>query len=100
MRGCQGLRHLGDRVTGATISRGDVLGQVEYLGGRTCPHLGPYLNADATFFDTNGVIVDTGSDLETQPVTGVRYPLRIIGTASAVRAEVCAGTEAQRPRSG
>lgn len=65
-----------------------MLGQIEYLGGLSCPDLGPWLSAEATFFDASGTVVATGSDTETSPATGVRYPLRILGKAGAVRAEV------------
>jgi hypothetical protein len=78
------------RVIAANVTRGEVLGQIEYLGGLSCPNLGPYLEADATFFDANGVVVATGSEVETRPVSGVRYPLRIFGREGAVRAEVVA----------
>jgi hypothetical protein len=79
------------RVTAATVDRdGDVLGQFEYLGGLTCPNLGPWLNAEATFFDASGMVVATSSDIETTPVPSVRYPLNILGRSGAVRAEVVA----------
>jgi hypothetical protein len=78
------------RVTAANVTRGDILGQIEYLGGLSCPILGPYLEADATFFDANGLVVATGSHLETSPVASVRYPLRIFGREGAIRAEVVA----------
>jgi hypothetical protein len=79
------------RITAANVSSGgDVLGQIEYLGGLSCPDLGPWLTAEATFFNASGVVVATGSDSETSPVAGVRYPLRILGTSGAVRAEVVA----------
>jgi hypothetical protein len=76
------------RVTGANVkASGDVLGQIEYLGGLNCPNLGPYLRVDATFFGPTGAILDTGSDIETSPVVGPRYPLEIFGAAGAVRAD-------------
>jgi hypothetical protein len=79
------------RITGATITAdGDVLGQIEYLGGLSCANLGPWPSAEATFFDASGTVVATGSDSEPSPVTGVRYPLRILGRSGAVRAEVVA----------
>jgi hypothetical protein len=79
------------RITAATISEGgDVLGQIEYLGGLSCPSLGPWPTAEATFFDASGLIVATGSDTKTSAVPGVRYPLRIYGASGAVRAEVVA----------
>jgi hypothetical protein len=79
------------RVTAANVSGGgDVLGQIEYLGGLSCPDLGPWLTAEATFFNASGVVVATGSESETSPVAGVRYPLRISGSDGAVRAEVVA----------
>ena len=71
------------RVTAASVSSGgDVLGQIEYLGGLSCPELGPWLTAEATFFNASGVVVATGSDSETSPVesaircafSGVREP--------------------------
>jgi hypothetical protein len=77
------------KITGASVTKdGDVLGQIEYLGGLTCPDLGPYLNVDATFFDATGAIVNTGSDVESSVVVGPRYPLKIFGAAGAVRADV------------
>ena len=78
------------RVLAANITRGDVLGQVEYLGGLTCATLGPWPTVSATFFDANGMVVATGSDSETSAVAGIRYPLRIFGEKSAVRAELVA----------
>lgn len=79
------------RITAATITKGgDVLGQIEYLGGLSCPNLGPWPRAEATFFDASGMVVATGSDTKTSAVTGVRYPLEILGTSGAVRAEVVA----------
>jgi hypothetical protein len=82
----------GDRVliTAATIKDGDVLGQITYSGGLSCPNLGPWPSAEATFFDASGMVVATGSDTKTSAVPGVRYPLRILGTSGAVRAEVVA----------
>jgi hypothetical protein len=75
----------GVRVTAATVNAGgDLLGQVEYLGGLTCPNLGPWLSAEATFFNASGLVVATSSDSETSPVVGVRYPLRIFGGSGAV----------------
>ena len=79
------------RITAATMSRdGDALGQIEYLGGLSCPNLGPWLSAEATFFDASGAVIATGSDTETSPAANVRYPLRILGKSGAVRAEVVA----------
>ncbi len=78
------------RVLAATIRGGDVLGQIEYLGGLTCPNLGPWPTAEATFFDASGTVVATGSDTETVAVPNVRYPLEILGRSGAVRAEVVA----------
>lgn len=76
------------RVTGAGVTRdGNILGQIEYLGGLSCPNLGPWLSVEATFFGPSGAIVDTGSDIETSPVVGPRYPLELFGAAGAVRAE-------------
>jgi hypothetical protein len=81
------------RVHAPNIVRGNVLGQVEYLGGLDCPNLGPWLSVKATFFDANGLIVETGSDLETTPAVNARYPLEVFGVASAVRAELVAQIE-------
>lgn len=81
------------RITAATISKGDVFGQIEYLGGLSCPNLGPWLKAEATFFDASGLVVATGGDNETSPVAGTRYPLHIYGAPSAVRAEVVASVD-------
>lgn len=67
---------------------GDVLGQIEYLGGLSCPNLGPWLNARATFFDASGLVVATGGDSENSPVVGTRYPFHLYGAIRAVRAEV------------
>lgn len=80
----------GDRVRlhGPAIRGGDVLAQIEYLGGVECETLGPWPKADATFFGASGMIVDTGSDTITDAAPGVRYPLRILGPNAAVRAEV------------
>ena len=79
------------RITAATVNAGgDLLGQIEYLGGLTCPNLGRWLSAEATFFNASGVVVATSSDSETSPVVGVRYPLRIFGGSGAVRAELVA----------
>lgn len=78
------------RITAATMRNGSVLGQIEYLGGLSCPNLGPWPTAEATFFDGTGQVVDTGSDIKTSAVPGVRYPLQILGSSSAVRAEVVA----------
>jgi hypothetical protein len=76
------------RVTGAGVtSGGSILGQVEYLGGPTCEEFGPWVTVQATFFDANGAIVETGGQTESSPVTGARYPLRIPGVAGAVRAD-------------
>jgi hypothetical protein len=78
------------RVTATNISDGEVLGQMEYLGGLSCPNLGPTLLAEATFFDASGLVVATGGDLQSSPAAGVRYPLSILGRSSAVRAELVA----------
>ena len=79
------------RITAATMSRdGDVLGQIEYLGGLSCPNLGPWPTAEATFFNASGSVVATGSDTKTSVAPGVRYPLRILGAQGAVRAEAVA----------
>ncbi len=76
------------RVTGVNVtSRGDILGQIEYLGGLSCPNIGPYLQVDATFFNAAGQVIDTGVDLETSPVAGVRYPLDVLGAEGAIRAD-------------
>lgn len=76
------------RVTGLGVTKdGNILGQIEYLGGLTCPSLGPWPSVDATFFDAAGAIIDTGSHTETSAVAGPRYPLEIFGAAGAVRAE-------------
>lgn len=75
------------RVTAPNMRGGDLLGQAEYLGGLTCPNLGPWLSVAAAFFDANGMIVATGTDTETAPAVGVRYPVRVLGTSTAVRAE-------------
>jgi hypothetical protein len=76
------------RVTRAGVTRdGDILGQIEYLGGLTCPNLGPWLKVEATFFGPAGNIVGTGSDTETSAVAGPRYPLDVSGTSGAVRAD-------------
>lgn len=65
------------RVSGGLVTEdGDILGQIEYLGGLTCPNLGPYLRVDATFGPT-GAIVDTGADIKTSVTPGVRYPLEV-----------------------
>lgn len=81
------------RITAATMSKGDVLGQIEYLGGLSCPNLGPWLHAEATFFDASGQVVATGSDIKTSTVAGVRYPLNVTGAPGAVRAEVIASVD-------
>lgn len=78
------------RVHAPTMKGGDVLGQIEYLGGLTCGTLGPWPTVQATFFDAAGMIVATGSDTQTDAVAGVRYPLRVLGAATAVRAELVA----------
>ena len=79
------------RVTAATVSAGgDVLGQIEYVGGLSCPNLGPWPTAEATFFNASGSVVATGSDTKTSVAPGVRYPLRILGAQGAVRAEAVA----------
>lgn len=75
------------RVTAPNMRRGDLLAQAEYLGGLTCPNLGPWLRVEAAFFDANGMIVATGADSETAPAVGVRYPVQVFGTSTAVRAE-------------
>jgi outer membrane murein-binding lipoprotein Lpp len=76
------------RVTGAGVTtRGNILGQLEYLGGPTCEEFGPWVTVQATFFDANGTIVETGGHTESSPVTGARYPLEIFGVAGAVRAD-------------
>lgn len=75
------------RVTGLGVTKdGNILGQIEYLGGLTCPSLGPWPSVDATFFDAAGAIIDS-SDTETSAVAGPRYPLEIFGAAGAVRAD-------------
>lgn len=76
------------RVHGLRVQRGNVIGQIEYLGGVECETLGPWPQASATFFDANGMVVDTGSDTVTDAVPNVRYPLNIFGASGAVRAEV------------
>lgn len=81
------------RVTGANLRGGDVLGQMELLGPMSCPNLGPWLRVDATFFDANGTVIDTGGDTQTEPAPGVRYPLNAIGATAAVRAEAVASVE-------
>ena len=43
--------------------------------------------AAVTFFNAAGDIVDTGSDSETNPVPGVRYPVNVVTLETAVRAE-------------
>jgi len=78
------------RIAATNISGGDVLGQIAYLGGLACPNLGPDLRAEATFFDSSGLVVATGSDSQDSAVAAVRYPLRIFGRTAAVRAEVVA----------
>jgi hypothetical protein len=78
------------RVSAPNLSGGNVLGQMEYLGGLSCPNLGPWLTVGATFFDANGLIVATGSDSETTPTANVRYPFEIFGAPAAVRAELVA----------
>jgi hypothetical protein len=45
------------------------------------------LQVEATFFNATGGIVGTGSDSETSPVVGPRYPLEISGASGAVRAD-------------
>jgi hypothetical protein len=43
------------RITAATASGdGDVLGQIEFLDGLSCRDLGPWLSAEATFFEGLG----------------------------------------------
>lgn len=83
------------RVSAASVnSEGNLLGQMEYLGGvGPCGSLGPWLKVEATFFDSSGLVVDTGSDVETSPVAGVRYPLEVFGKTGAVRAEAVASVE-------
>ncbi len=77
------------RVTGAGVTAGGtILGQVEYLGGPSCEEFGPWVNVQATFFDANGAVVDTGGHTESSPVVGARYPLQIFGVTGAVRADV------------
>lgn len=85
----------GDRVRihAPNLRNGDVIGQIEYLGGLNCPNLGPWAKAEATFFDANGLVIDTGSDTETAPATNVRHPLHILGPEAAVRAEVVGSVE-------
>jgi hypothetical protein len=79
------------RVTAANIRPdGDLVGQVEYLGGLTCANFGPTVRVEATFFNSAGMAVDTGADSEDEPSTGVRYPLDIFGSSGAVRAEAVA----------
>lgn len=79
------------RVTGLGVhSDGNVLGQVEYLGGLSCPNYGPSLRIEATFFGPSGAILGTGSGSTTSAVTGPRYPLEIYGAAGAVRADAVA----------
>jgi hypothetical protein len=78
------------RVSAPNIRGGNLLGQVEYLGGLVCPTLGPWLRVEATFFDASGLVVATGADWETAPVAGVRYPLEVFGGSTAVRAEAVA----------
>ena len=76
------------RVTGAGVTKdGNILGQIEYLGGLTCPNLGPWLSVEATFFGPAGTIIGTGSDTETSAVAGPRYPLNVSGHEGAVRAD-------------
>jgi len=80
----------GDRVraTGLGVhADGNILGQIEYLGGLSCPNYGPSLRVEATFFGPTGAIVGTGSGSATDAVMGPRYPLSIYGAAGAVRAD-------------
>jgi hypothetical protein len=82
------------RVTGAGVTKGgDILGQLEYLGGLSCANLGPWLSVEATFFGPSGAIVDTGTDSEMSPVTGPRYPLEVLGAVGAVRADAVVSVE-------
>ena len=75
------------RVTGAGVTTGgNILGHRQ-LGGPSCEEFGPWVTVQATFFDANGVIVETGGHTESSPVTGARYPLQIPGAAGAVRAD-------------
>jgi hypothetical protein len=85
----------GDRVRihAPNLTGGNVLGQIEYLGGLECATLGPWAKAEATFFDADGVVVATGSDTNTSSAAGVRYPLEIFGARGAVRAELVASVE-------
>ena len=76
------------RTSGLRVTAGgDLLGQIEYLGGLSCPNLGPYLQVEATFFNAAGQVIDTGSDIETSAVAGVRYPVEAFGDGAAVRAD-------------
>ena len=76
------------RASGLRVTAdGEVLGQIEYLGGLNCPNLGPYLQIEATFFNAAGQVIDTGSDIETSAVSGVRYPVEVFGDKAAVRAD-------------
>lgn len=82
------------RVTGLGVTKdGDVLGQIEYLGGLSCPDLGPWLRVEATFFDAAGTVIDTGSDTKTEVVAGARYPLEVLGATGAVRADAVVSVE-------
>lgn len=83
----------GDRIVihGARINGdGNLLGQMEYLGGLNCRDLGPWLKVEATFFNSVGQVIDSGSDTETNPIAGTRYPLDVFGPSGAVRADAVA----------
>lgn len=77
------------RISGARLVDNSVVGQLEYLGGLgPCPNSGPSPFLGATFFDADGLIVDTGSDYLSQVAPGARYPFKLSSRPGAVRAEL------------
>ena len=75
------------RVTGAGVTKeGDILGQIEYLGGLSRPNLGPWLRVEATFFGPGGDIVEPKLQRDVRGARP-RFRLQALGGAGAGRAD-------------
>lgn len=82
------------RIRGANLSPssgsfGEVIGQIRYTGGLSCPV--DSITVRSTFFDAGGRIVGTGSFIHLDPTpVGVWLPMNLLGdvTSRPVRAEL------------
>jgi hypothetical protein len=79
-------------IHGATLKSSfgtpEVVGQIEYLGGGDCPL--DYVDIEGTFFDSQGTILGTGSDLVDSLPEGSRTPFEVslLDEGGAKRAEL------------